>query len=310
MKADVVIPSYKPDEIFLKLIKMLHDDMKEHVEDIYIMNTEQSIWEESIPSDFSEKYPRAHVFHISKAEFDHGKTRALGMDMTHAPFVLFMTQDALPVDHSLVENLLKPLMEDESIAVSYARQLPNEKCNSIERLTRDFNYPDISRIKSISDLDELGIKTFFCSNVCALYRKETYLKLGGFTYPAIFNEDMVYAGHAVKAGYKIAYVAEARVVHSHNYTGKQQFHRNFDLGVSQTDHPEVFEGIKSESEGVKMIMKNMLSLINSGNGFLIPKLIWLSGCKYLGYRKGRTYKTLSKEKIMKYTMNPSYWNTL
>ena len=37
----------------------------------------------------------------------------------------------------------------------------------------------------------------------------------------------------------IAYVAEARVVHSHNYTNRQQLHRNFDLAVSQADHPEI-----------------------------------------------------------------------
>ena len=55
----------------------------------------------------------------------------------------------------------------------------------------------------------------------------------------------------INAGYKVAYVAEARVIHSHNYTGMQQFHRNFDMAVSQAEHPEVFEGIKSESEGIK-----------------------------------------------------------
>ena len=43
---------------------------------------------------------------------------------------------------------------------------------------------------------------------------------------------------------------DAQVVHSHNYCALQQFHRNFDLAVSQTMHPEVFGGIRSESEGI------------------------------------------------------------
>ena len=54
---------------------------------------------------------------------------------------------------------------------------------------------------------------------------------------------MIYAGNAVLyRGQAIAYVAEARVIHSHNYGCSAQLKRNFDLAVSQTDHPEVFDG--------------------------------------------------------------------
>ena len=50
----------------------------------------------------------------------------------------------------------------------------------------------------------------------------------------------IFAGKRILAGDKVAYVAEAKVIHSHNYTGNQQFHHNFDLAVSQAQHPEVF----------------------------------------------------------------------
>ncbi len=73
---------------------------------------------------------------------------------------------------------------------------------------------------------------------------------GGFIQNAIFNEDMIFAGKAVmEDDYAIAYVADAKVIHSHNYNCTQQFKRNFDLAVSQADRPEVFGGIHSESEG-------------------------------------------------------------
>ena len=62
----------------------------------------------------------------------------------------------------------------------------------------------------------------------------------------IFNEDMIFAGGLIQKGYGVAYAAEAKVVHSHNHSAIQQFHRNFDLAVSQADHPEVFDGIRSE----------------------------------------------------------------
>ena len=88
-----------------------------------------------------------------------------------------------------------------------------------------------------------------------MYRRELYLQLGGFVQKAIFNEDMIFAGELIQKGYGVAYAAEAKVVHSHNYSAIQQFHRNFDLAVSQADHPEVFAGIRSEGEGIRLVKK-------------------------------------------------------
>ena len=111
----------------------------------------------------------------------------------------------------------------------------------------------------------------------------------------------------IEKGYKIAYAAEARVIHSHNYTGAQQFHRNFDLAVSQADHPEVFEGVASESEGIRLVKSTVKYLLREKKGWLIPGLIWQSGCKYLGYRLGRRYRQLPGWLIKKCTMSQSYW---
>ncbi len=70
-----------------------------------------------------------------------------------------------------------------------------------------------------------------------------FLEAGGFTNRTIFNEDMIYAGNAVlDRGQAIVYAAKARVIHSHNYGCIAQLKRNFDLAVSQADHPEVFDG--------------------------------------------------------------------
>lgn len=72
------------------------------------------------------------------------------------------------------------------------------------------------------------------------------------------------AGTMIKAGYGVAYAAEAKVVHSHNYTCIQQFRRNFDLAVSQADHPEIFGGIPSESEGIRLVKSTARYLVKEG----------------------------------------------
>ena len=156
-------------------------------------------------------------------------------------------------------------------------------------------------------MTELGIKTYFCSNVCAIYRRNIYLAAGGFVKHTIFNEDMICAGNMIQKGYKIAYAADARVVHSHNYSGKEQFKRNFDLAVSQAQHPEIFQAVSSENEGVKLVKKTADYLIQKKYYWLLPRLIWQSGCKYLGYRFGKKYRILPRRVILRCTSNKNYW---
>lgn len=156
-------------------------------------------------------------------------------------------------------------------------------------------------------MERLGIKTFFCSNVCAAYRRDIYDKLGGFPLHTIFNEDMIFTGELIKAGYTVAYEADAKVVHSHNYTGIQQFHRNFDLAVSQVDNPQIFSGIRSEGEGIRLVKQTMEYLIRRKKYIQVMKLIYISGCKYMGYLLGKKYKKLPRKFVIWCSMNREYW---
>ncbi len=306
-RVNVVIPTYKPDGKFLKLVEMLEKQTVQP-ERIIVMNTEEKYLDKLLYGrKFEENYNNIDVFHISKREFDHGKTRHLGMKKADSEYVLFMTQDAVPADEQLVEQLLAAFAEPDT-AVAYARQLPDENCGVIERFTRTFNYPDKSVVKSKKDLDTLGIKTFFCSNVCAMYKKSIYEELGGFVRHTIFNEDMIFAAEAIKSEFKIVYRAQAQVVHSHNYTNMEQLKRNFDLGVSQADHPEIFEGISSGSEGKKLVKQTIQYLWRNKYKRYIPKLFVQSGYKYMGYLLGKKYKKLPKKMVQKLTTNKAFWD--
>ena len=246
------------------------------------------------------------VVPVKKADFDHGGTRDLAARRCESDLLVFMTMDALPADRELFA-VLERAFDDPDVACAYARQLPDRNAGVLERYTRGFNYPDRSLKKSAADLKQLGIKTFFCSNVCAAYRRDLYDKLGGFEKHVIFNEDMIFAGKAVKAGYSVSYEADAKVLHSHSYSGRVQLHRNFDLGVSQAMAPEVFASVPSETEGIRMIKETAGYLLRSGRGYLLPELIWQSGCKYLGYRLGRSYRKLPRFLVRLLTMNPDFW---
>ena len=146
------------------------------------------------------------------------------------------------------------------------------------------------------------------SDVCAAYRRDLFEELGGFESPVIFNEDMFFAANAIEHGYGVAYAAEAKVVHSHNYTMRQQFHRNFDLAVSQKQHPEIFEQVSSEAEGMKLVKSTIAYLFAIRKPWLIFHFGMQCVGKYAGFWMGRHYEKLSRKQILKYTMNPGYWD--
>lgn len=301
-RVGIIIPTWHPGKEFELLLEKLQS--QQHKADhILIVNTDEKLWDKKI----EEKFPEIRVEHVNKSEFDHGGTRKKAASLVDTEILMFMTQDALPENDLLIKKMAEAFEKDEKIAAVYARQLPTKDCSELERYTRAFNYPETSSVKTKADLPEYGIKTFFCSNVCAAYRKDIYEKLGGFVERTIFNEDMIFAGTLIDHDYAISYVSDARVIHSHNYTCMQQLHRNFDLGVSQAEHPEIFGGIVSEGEGIRLVKNMLVYFMKRGKWDMIPRVILQSGFKYIGFFLGKRYQKLPRFLILRLTMNRSYW---
>ncbi len=135
---DVIIPTYKPDDTFRELISRLSGQTYP-IDHILVINTEEEYWK----VEFLEGVPNAEVFQIEKSEFDHGATRDMGAGFSDADILVYMTQDALPCDEFLIENLVKA-MQEPMVKAAYARQLPKGDCGIAEGCVRISNYPEES----------------------------------------------------------------------------------------------------------------------------------------------------------------------
>ena len=301
---DVIIPTYKPEPSFRDLLLRLRKQTYP-IDHILIINTDAENWDEDIDEEFRE----TEVFHIKKSEFDHAAARNMGAGFSNADYLVFMTQDAVPADDRLIESLIAGFSSPLIKAV-YARQLPRRTCKIPEGCVRSFNYPEASCVHSIEDTAKIGVKAFFCSNVCAAYEHGLFREMHGFSEPAIFNEDMVYAGRIEILGYSVAYQAEARVYHSHNYSNLQQFHRNFDNGVSQAMHPEIFGRFRSEGEGMKMVIAVTKELLMLGRIYLIPGFFIQCGFRFAGFKLGKNYRHLPAFLVRHFSMSKTFWEKL
>ena len=146
MEVDVLIPVYRPDGKLTELLKRLKTQ-NYPIHRVILMNTE----EKHFPAQLTGIWDRVEVYHLAKEEFDHGGTRDRGVRMSTADLVVCMTQDAMPADETLIEELVKPF-DDPEVWAAYARQLPNEDCREVEKYTRSFNYPEQSMVKTKEDL--------------------------------------------------------------------------------------------------------------------------------------------------------------
>ncbi len=310
MKIDICIPVYKPDDKLSEIIKRLNRQTVKPNKYI-IMYTKMSD-DDHLSSDIIDEGNRVApvvVHEISADEFDHGRTRFQAVSCSDAEIFVCMTQDAIPKDNLLLEHLLKAF-NNPKVAAAYARQLPSKNSSLSECFTRQFNYPDKSCVKYESDIETMGIKAFFCSDVCAAYRRSAYEQAGGFIRRGIFNEDMILARRLLSLGYGINYVATAGVIHTHEYTAMQQLHRNFDLGVSQKMNSDVFDGISSESEGVKYVKCAYSYFKDNHRGYLIVPFVYGCCFKYLGYFLGKRYDKLPKWLVNRLAMNKRFFKNI
>jgi rhamnosyltransferase len=227
----------------------------------------------------------ANVFTVNKNDFNHGKTRNLGANVVTGEVVVFMTQDGLLNSNHSLEKLLEPLANDDIIA-TYGRQVPQSDASPIEAFTRLFNYPKTPTVKGINDLPKLGIKTFFLSNVCSAIKVKEFKELGGFPENIIMFEDLIFAAKAILKGYKIAYVPEAKVIHSHNFSLMQQFERYLDAGISLKNNAWIFEHASANREGLTFLQEEIKYLSANHHYYWIPYAIAESVFKFAGFWLG------------------------
>lgn len=237
------------------------------------------------------------VMSTPRASFDHGGTRDMALRKTSGDFVVFLTQDALPIGHDWLSRLLKPF-EDPDVAAVGARQIAYPQARPYERLVRAHNYPAQNRVWRAEDVGRLGVRAYLISDVCAAYRREAYLAVGGFDHPIMTNEDMLIAQKLLGAGYALAYSADAAVYHSHALTWRQEFRRNWVIGRTMKRYERRFGCGSEMGEGITLVKSVLAQLARDGQIAECAGFCLNCSARLLGNRLGRLAENfLKSEKV-------------
>lgn len=249
------------------------------------------------------------VVSILRTDFNHGGTRQMAAErLAHAEILVYLTQDAVLANPDAIEMMLAAF-DDPLVGAVCGRQLPRPEAGAIEAHVRAFNYPAASEMRSLVSRDRLGIKAVFLSNAFAAYRRSALLQVGGFPRDVLFGEDTLVAAKLLLAGFKLAYVAEASVFHSHSYTWVQEFRRYFDIGVLHSrEHWLMDEFGNATGEGKRFVVSQLRYLRNTDPG-QIPSALARIGVKLLGYRLGQIEARLPRTIKIRLSMHPGFWSS-
>lgn len=281
MKISVIIPTLNAGMHLKKLLPLL---LKQDTKPSEIIIIDSSSEDNTIA--IARRF-NARTVIIPRNDFNHGRTRNIASKEASGDTLVFMTQDALPIDDKLLSSLTAPLMHDD-IAASYGRHIPRSDASPLEEFARGFNYPDTMAIKGISDLQQYGIKTFFFSNACSAIKRGLFFCSGMFPENIRSNEDMFIAARLILDGYKVAYVPDAKVTHSHNYSLFQTFKRYYNIGSSLRSNRLILQYALTESEGARFMRAQLVFLLRTHNYLWIPYAFLEAIAKYAGYKAGLT----------------------
>ena len=201
MNCSIVIRAYNEDKHIGRLLEGIRQQTIKDVEIILVDSgsTDKTV---SVAESFG-----ARIVHIPSDEFTFGRSLNFGVQAATREFVAIVSAHVYPVYPDWLESLLRPF-EDEHVALTYGKQRGYEGSKYSEHQIFHRWYPDESKPDQ---------ETAFCNNANAAIRKSLWEK-NPYDETLTGLEDLAWAKWAKEQGYKIAYVAEAEIVHIHNET--------------------------------------------------------------------------------------------
>ena len=279
MGISVIIPTLNAGESLANLLSAL---MKQELAPVQIIVVDSSSEDNTVSV---AKSLGADTLVIPRESFNHGGTRNFAASKATGDILVFMTQDAMPANRSLLRMLTAPLT-DTDIAATFGRHLPKQNATPLESFSRRFNYPEEGYVKGAADIQKFGIKTFFFSNVCSAFKKQPFADIGMFPEGIRANEDMLITAKLILSGHKVAYVPEAVIIHSHTYSLTHLFRRYYNIGSSLKTNKWVLRYAKPEGEGIKFMKDAFVFVVKQHQYRWIPYLFLETVTKYAGYRMG------------------------
>lgn len=162
----------------------------------------------------ASRYP-VRIVHIRPEDFSFGRSLNIGCEAASGELLVMASAHVYPVYKDWLEKLLAPFERDDEVGICYGRQRGNEITRYSEHKIFEKWFPD----RSTSDQPHPFSNNANCAVRRTLWEQLRYdEKLTGL-------EDLDFARRAMTESVKVAYVADAEIVHVHEETPKRVYNR-------------------------------------------------------------------------------------
>jgi glycosyltransferase involved in cell wall biosynthesis len=159
------------------------------------------------------RYP-VQIISIRPEQFSFGYSLNVGCRAASNEHIVIASAHVYPVYQDWLERLLVPFA-DPQVALVYGRQRGNEVTKYAEHRVFARWFPEQSNSWQ---------ETPFCNNANAAIRRSVWEHLP-YDETLTGLEDIDWANRAMQRGYRIAYAADAEIVHVHNETPRRIYNR-------------------------------------------------------------------------------------
>jgi glycosyltransferase involved in cell wall biosynthesis len=169
------------------------------------------------------------IVQIKRSEFTFGRSLNCGCDAATGDILVFLSAHCIPRHERWLENLIRPLAEGAA-EYSYGRQVGHPVTRFSEHQVFSHFYGDQDRIPQAE---------LFINNANAALLRSVWSKFR-FDEQATGLEDMLFAKAMMRAGGRLAYVADAPVSHIHEESLQQTKRRYYREALTMREiFPEV-----------------------------------------------------------------------
>lgn len=279
----VVVPTHNGGVAFRYLCRHIAQIRRRHAVDVLIIDSEST--------DGTAETARAEGFRvhaINAMEFGHGRTRQLGVELTDAEVICFLTQDVLPCTPDWPLRFAAAL-SDPRIAGVYGRQVPRD-ASAMEMFFVALNYPPgpLRFDPQPSGHHPRPGRVLF-SNAFSAVRRQVVQQIP-FAAEAHFSEDQLWAHQVLSAGYSIAYEPGAEALHAHSYSLKGLFRRSYSVGRALRGRG--IDGGADFGESVRFLKAEISYFVRQGHIHRLPQLLPYEFVRWAGFQAGRRSRIL------------------
>ncbi|HEY7633600.1 MAG TPA: glycosyltransferase [Thermoleophilaceae bacterium] len=177
----------------------------------------------------------ARIHEIPKSEFSHGGTRNLAMGMARGDHVAFITQDATPAHERWLGALLEGFRRADDVALVFGPHDPRPDASHMIKCEMERHFAlwpdgDVQRLdrspQGLIDYRSYPGKLSFFSDVNGCVARWAWEQIPYREVP--YAEDQLLGREMIEAGFAKVYMADAAVLHSHDYPPGQFLQRYFD----------------------------------------------------------------------------------